>query len=145
LAAEEQGGDIRGRQSAAMVVVPPEGDPWRRTIDLRVEDHGAPLDELRRLLTLQRAYDLAGAADELLAAGRADEAGFLYRQAADLAPDSDELLFWSGLALAQSGDLAAGVAAVRRAAEENPNWLVLLERLSPEFAPAGQAVRQQIT
>jgi uncharacterized Ntn-hydrolase superfamily protein len=145
LAAEEQGGDIRGRQSAAMVVVPPEGEPWRRTIDLRVEDHGAPLDELRRLLTLQRAYDLAGAADELLAAGRADEAGFLYRQAADLAPGSDELLFWSGLALAQGGDLAAGVAAVRRAAEENPNWLVLLERLSPEFAPAGQAVRQQIT
>jgi uncharacterized Ntn-hydrolase superfamily protein len=144
-AAEGQGGDIRGRQSAAMVVVPADGEPWRRAVDLRVEDHAAPLDELRRLLTLQRAYDLAGAGDELLAAGRTDEAGFLYRQAAELAPDSDELLFWSGLASAQAGDLEAGVAAVRRAAEENPNWLVLLERLSPEFAPAGAAVRQQIT
>ena len=57
----------------------------------------------------------------------------------------DELLFWSGLAIAQAGDLDGGVAAVRRAAEENPNWLVLLDRLSPEFAPAGEAVRQQIT
>jgi uncharacterized Ntn-hydrolase superfamily protein len=140
-AAEEQGGDIRGRQSAAMVVVPPDGEPWRRTVDLRVEDHGAPLEELRRLITLQRAYDLAGAGDELLAAGRTEDAGRLYQRAAELAPNSDELLFWSGLAIAQAGDLEAGVAAVRRAAEENPNWLVLLERLSPEFAPAGEAVR----
>ena len=124
-----------------MVVVPPDGEPWRRTVDLRVEDHGAPLEELRRLLTLQRAYDLAGAGDELLAAGRPDDAGELYRKAAELAPASDELLFWSGLAIAQAGDLEAGVAAVRRAAEQNPNWLVLLERLSPEFAPAGEAVR----
>jgi uncharacterized Ntn-hydrolase superfamily protein len=144
-AAEAKGGDVRGRQSAAMVVVPAEGEPWRRTVDLRVEDHEAPLDELRRLLTLQSAYDLAGAGDELLAAGRTDEAGALYRQAAEVAPGSDELLFWSGLARAQAGDLEGGVAAVRRAVEENPNWLVLLDRLSPEFAPAGRAVRQQIT
>jgi len=144
-AAEGEGGDVRGRQSAAMVVVPPDGEPWRRTVDLRVEDHRAPLDELRRLVMLQRAYDLAGAGDELLAAGRTEDAGRLYQGAAELAPDSDELLFWSGLAIAQAGDLDGGVAAVRRAAEENPNWLVLLDRLSPEFAPAGEAVRQQIT
>jgi uncharacterized Ntn-hydrolase superfamily protein len=144
-AAEGEGGDVRGRQSAAMLVVPAEGEPWRRTVDLRVEDHDVPLDELRRLVTLQRAYDLAGAGDELLAAGRTDEAGELYKRAAELAPGSDELLFWSGLARAQTGDLDGGVAAVRRAIEENPNWLVLLDRLSPEFAPAGKAVRQQIT
>ena len=143
--AEAKGGDIRGRQSAAMVVVPPDGEPWRRTVDLRVEDSQDPLKELRRLLALQRAYDLAGAADELLAAGRTDEAGDLYREAAQLAPDSDELLFWSGLARAQAGDLDAGVAAVKRAAEANPNWIVLLDRLSADFAPAGELVRQQIT
>ena len=140
-AAEGEGGDVRGRQSAAMVIVPPDGEPWRRTVDLRVEDHDAPLDELRRLLALQRAYDLAGAGDELLAAGRPDDAGELYRKAAELAPASDELLFWSGLAIAQAGDLEAGTAKVRQAIEHNPNWLVLLERLSPEFAPAGEAVR----
>jgi uncharacterized Ntn-hydrolase superfamily protein len=144
-AAEGEGGDVRGRQSAAMVVVPAEGEPWRRTIDLRVEDSPDPLGELKRLLTLQRAYDLAGAADELLAAGRTDDAGELYQRAAEIAPRSDELLFWSGLARAQAGDLEGGVAAVRRAAEENPNWLVLLDRLSPEFAPAGEKVRQSIS
>lgn len=143
-AAEAEGGDIRGRQSAALIVVPPEGEPWRRTVDLRVEDAPDPIAELGRLLALQRAYDLAGAGDELLAAGRTDEAGALYQQAARLAPGADELLFWAGLATAQAGDLEGGVAAVRRAAEENPDWLVLLDRLSPEFAPAGAAVREAL-
>jgi uncharacterized Ntn-hydrolase superfamily protein len=143
-AAEAQGGDVRGRQSAAMIVVPAEGEPWRRTVDLRVEDHPVPLEELGRLLALQRAYDLAGAADELLAAGRTQEAGALYRKAAQLAPDSDELLFWAGLAIAQAGDLDQGVAAVKKAAGHNPNWLVLLDRLSPAFAPAAEAVRTSL-
>jgi uncharacterized Ntn-hydrolase superfamily protein len=143
-AAEAEGGDVRGRQSAAMLVVPPDGEPWRRTVDLRVEDHADPIAELARLLLLQRAYDLAGAADELLAAGRTTEAGELYRQASALAPDSDELLFWAGLALAQAGALDAGVEAVRRAAERQPSWLTLLDRLSPEFAPAGAQVRSAL-
>jgi uncharacterized Ntn-hydrolase superfamily protein len=143
-AAEGEGGDVRGRQSAAMAISAPEGEPWRKTVDLRVDDHAAPLDELQRLLTLQRAYELAGAADELMAAGRAQEAGELYRRAAALAPDSDELLFWAGLALANAGDLDEGVAAVRRAAAKQPNWLVLLDRLSDAFAPAGETVRSAL-
>jgi uncharacterized Ntn-hydrolase superfamily protein len=145
LAAEGEGGDIRGRQSAAIVVVGPEGEPWRRTVELRVEDHTDPLAELRRLLTLQRAYDLAGAGDELLAAGRVEEAGERYREASRLAPESDELLFWAGLALAQAGELDAGVRAVRQAAERQPNWLVLLDRLSEDFAPAGAQVRAALS
>jgi uncharacterized Ntn-hydrolase superfamily protein len=144
LAAEGEGGDVRGRQSAALANAPAEGEPWRRTVDLRVDDHAAPLDELRRLLQLQRAYELAGSADELMAAGRAAEAGELYRSASDLAPESDELLFWAGLALANAGDLDGGVDAVRRAAAAQPNWLVLLDRLSTDFAPAGEAVRQAL-
>ena len=142
--AESEGGDVRGRQSAALLVVPAEGEPWRARVDLRVEDHRDPLAELDRLLALQRAYELAGAADELMAAERADEAGELYRRAAELAPDSDELLFWAGLAVAHAGDLEHGVDSVRRAAELQPNWLVLLDRLSPDFAPAGAAVRREL-
>jgi len=138
---EAAGGDVRGRQSAALLVVPAEGEPWRARIDLRVEDHADPLGELERLLGLWRAYELAGAADELMAADRADEAGALYRRAAELAPDSDELLFWAGLAIALAGAVDEGADAVRRAAEVQPNWLVLLDRLSPDFAPAGAAVR----
>jgi uncharacterized Ntn-hydrolase superfamily protein len=144
-AAESEGGDVRGRQSAALVVVGPEGEPWRRNVDLRVEDHSDPLVELGRLLTLQRAYDLAGSADELLAAGRVEEAGERYREASRIAPESDELLFWAGLALAQAGDLDAGVQAVRQAAERQPNWLVLLDRLSADFAPAGAQVRDRLS
>ncbi|HET8951915.1 MAG TPA: DUF1028 domain-containing protein [Solirubrobacteraceae bacterium] len=140
-AAEGEGGDVRGRQSAALLVVPPEGEAWRARVDLRVEDHDDPLTELERLVVLWRAYELAGAADELMAAGRPEEAGALYRRAAELAPRSDELLFWAGLAIAHAGELDEGVAAVRSAAERQPNWLVLLDRLSPDFAPAGAAVR----
>jgi uncharacterized Ntn-hydrolase superfamily protein len=139
--AEREGGDVRGRQSSALLVVPPEGEPWRARVDLRVEDHENPLAELERLLGLWRAYELAGAADELMAAERYEEAGALYRRAAELAPGSDELLFWAGLAIAHAGELDEGVDAVRRAAQVQPNWLVLLDRLSPDFAPAGAAVR----
>jgi uncharacterized Ntn-hydrolase superfamily protein len=142
-AAEAEGGDIRGRQSAALLVVPENGEWWETTVDLRVEDHADPIGELARLVRLHRAYALADEADQLQAAGRADEAGRLYREAAQLAPESDELLFWAGLAVAGS-DLREGVETVRRAAEVNPDWLVLLDRLSPEFAPTGAAVRREL-
>ena len=142
-AAEAEGGDVRGRQSAALLVVPAEGEPWQFRVDLRVEDHADPVGELRRLLGLQRAYELAGEADELMGEGRFDEAAPRYVRAAELAPSSDELLFWAGLGLAQNGDVAAGVDAIRRAAAVHPGWLTLLDRLSPDFAPAGQAVRER--
>jgi uncharacterized Ntn-hydrolase superfamily protein len=143
-AAEGEGGDVRGRQSAALLVVPAEGEPWLARVDLRVEDHRDPLAELRRLVRLQRAYELAGRGDELMAADRADEAGAMYRRAAELAPESDELLFWAGLALANAGDLEAGVDAVRRAIAAHAGWAVMLDRLSPEFAPAGDEVRRAL-
>src|SRR3954469_20178868 len=87
----------------------------------------------------------AGSADARPAPGRVEEAGERYREASRIAPESDELLFWAGLALAQAGDLDAGVAAVRQAAERQPNWLVLLDRLSEEFAPAGAQVRERLS
>ena len=142
--AEAEGGDVRGRQSAAIVVAPAAGEPWQLRIDLRVEDHADPVGELRRLLQLQRAYGLAGEADELMGEGRYDEAAPLYLRAAELAPESDELLFWAGLGIAQRGDLEAGVDAVRRAIAKHPGWATLLDRLSPEFAPAGEAVRRAL-
>jgi uncharacterized Ntn-hydrolase superfamily protein len=143
--AEAEGGDVRGRQSAALLVAPAEGEPWRTRLDLRVEDHADPVGELRRLLRLQRAYELAGNADELMAEGRATEAAAMYVRASTLAPQSDELLFWAGLAIAQQGDVAAGADAVRRAAEVHAGWLALLERLPPDFAPAAQPVRELLS
>ena len=111
-------------------------------VQLHVEDHADPLAELRRLLVLHRAYEMAGRGRR--AAGRraaAPRPGALYRRAAELAPESDELLFWSGLALAHTGDLDTGVDAVRRAIDNHAGWGMLLDRLSPTFAPAGEEVR----
>ena len=139
--AEAEGGDVRGRQSAALLVAPAQGEPWQARIDLRVEDHADPIGELRRLLGLQRAYELAGEADELMGEGRADEAAGRYVRASELAPDSDELLFWAGLAIAQSGDVAAGADAVRRAAVGPPG---LAHAAGPPLAgvrAVGRAVR----
>ena len=79
-----------------------------------------------------------------MASDRAAEAGQLYQRAAELAPESDELLFWAGLAQVHAGDAETGLAAVRRAIELHPGWRDLLERLSPDFAPAGERVRREL-
>jgi uncharacterized Ntn-hydrolase superfamily protein len=139
-AGEAAGGDVRGRQSAALLVVPAEGAPTARSVELRVEDHTDPLGELRRLLVLHRAYELAGAADELVARGRPNEAGPLYERAAELAPESDELLFWSGVAQG----LPDGLALVRAAIDRNPRWAQLLERLTPDVAPTAKALQEAL-
>ncbi|MBV9803963.1 MAG: DUF1028 domain-containing protein [Solirubrobacterales bacterium] len=139
-AAEREGGDLRGRQSAAILVVPAEGEPWRTVVSLRVEDHPDPLSELRRLVALQGAYRLAGQADELLNAGREQEAGRLYVQASERAPTNHELLFWAGLGTVAAGDFDRGVAMVRSAIELQPAWRELLSRLPEDLAPAAPDV-----
>jgi uncharacterized Ntn-hydrolase superfamily protein len=143
-AAEEAGGDARGRQSATLLVVPAAGEPWETQVSLRVEDHEEPLRELRRLLGLADAYRLAGEADELSGLGRHDEAAVLYRRAAELAPGNHELLFWAGLGAAQAGDLQAALRDVRAAIELRPSWRELLARIPPEMAPAAAQVRDAL-
>jgi uncharacterized Ntn-hydrolase superfamily protein len=139
-AAEAAGGDIRGRQSAAILVVPAAGEWWETVLSLHVEDHPDPLAELRRLVALDGAYTLAGEADELVNQGRHDEAARLYEQASELAPESHELRFWAGLGAAQAGDLERGVAGVRQAIAMHSGWRALLERLPADVAPAAQTV-----
>jgi uncharacterized Ntn-hydrolase superfamily protein len=143
-AAEAAGGDVRGRQSAALLVVPAEGDPWRATAELRVEDSPDPLAELRRLLDLKDAYALADRADTLAGEGRATEAAALYAGAAAAAPGSAELAFWAGLGIAASGDLDGGTARVREAIESSPGLGELLSRLEPEIAPSAADVRERL-
>jgi uncharacterized Ntn-hydrolase superfamily protein len=143
-AAEGEGGDVRGRQSAALIVVPAAGEAWRTVVTLRVEDHPEPLQELRRLLSLHDAYVVASEADERVNEGRHEAAGELYRRACELAPENTELRFWAGLAAANGGELDAGVEQVRSAIDAHAGWLELLKRLSPEVAPAAGAVLMAI-
>src|SRR5665213_2980954 len=96
-AAEVEGGDIRGRQSAAMLIVSGTGTgrPWEdRLIDLRVEDAAEPLLELRRLLHIKRAYAADSEADQLDEAGDVAAADAKRQQAYELAPEIVELRFW---------------------------------------------------
>jgi uncharacterized Ntn-hydrolase superfamily protein len=143
-AAEAEGGDIRGRQSAALLVVPAEGEEWETNISLRVEDHPEPLVELKRLVALRDAYEIAGLADALVNESRHDEAAVLYVQASELAPDNDELLFWAGLGAAQSGDMDTAVARVTESIAAQPGWRVLLGRLPADVAPTAQAVLERL-
>jgi len=139
-AAEAAGGDVRGRQSAALLVVAGERDApvtAAALVDLRVDDHADPIAELRRLWSLHRAYALAAEADELVAQGRAAEAGPRYREASALAPGSDELRFWGALA----AGVPDGVALMRETIARDPRWRELLDRLGPDVAPAAQAMR----
>ncbi|HUB77130.1 MAG TPA: DUF1028 domain-containing protein [Solirubrobacteraceae bacterium] len=141
---EAAGGDLRGRQSAALLVVAPDGAPYEAAISLRVEDDPEPLPELRRLLDLHDAYALAGRADELLGSGSPEEAARLYRRAGELAPDSHELLFWAGIGTAQLGDLDGGAALVARAIALHAAWAELLGRLPQEMAPSAPALRDRL-
>jgi uncharacterized Ntn-hydrolase superfamily protein len=143
-AAEREGGDLRGRQSAAILVVAPDAEPWQTVVSLRVEDHPDPLPELRRLVALHDAYALANEADELLNSGHHDEAARLYVEASQRAPGNHELMFWAGLGVAQAGDLDAGVAQVQAAIAIQPAWRELLRRLPPEMAPSAAAVLARV-
>jgi uncharacterized Ntn-hydrolase superfamily protein len=139
-AAEREGGDLRGRQSAAILVVAPDAEPWQTVVSLRVEDDPEPLGELRRLVALRGAYALAGEADELMGAGRHDQAARLYLRASERAPGNHELMFWAGLSKVHGGDLDAGVAEVQAAIELQPSWRELLRRLPPDAVPSAAAV-----
>jgi uncharacterized Ntn-hydrolase superfamily protein len=143
-AAEREGGDARGRQSAAILVVPASGEGWQSVVSLRVEDHPEPLVELRRLVNLHDAYALASEADDCINEGRHDDAARLFERARALAPDNHELLFWAGLGAAHAGDVERGVKDVQAAIELQPGWRELLERMPPEVAPSARVVLDRL-
>lgn len=135
-AGEAAGGDIRGRQSAAILVVPATGDDADRIVDLRVEDSLDPLGELRRLVLLNDAYVLADAGDAAIAVGEHAEATEHYLAAYAIAPENDELRFWAGLGLITAGVPDRGVELLRRTIQTDPSWRELLGRLEPQVAPS---------
>jgi uncharacterized Ntn-hydrolase superfamily protein len=131
-AAEKEGGDIRGRQSAALLIVPARsaGEPWNeRTIDLRVDDHPAPLIELRRLYTVHTAYEHMNRGD--LAVEKNDMEGAMkeYNAAMKLFPQNLEMQYWTAITLANNkqGDKARPL--LKKIFQKDPNWKELTRRL----------------
>jgi uncharacterized Ntn-hydrolase superfamily protein len=131
-AAQAAGGDIRGRQSAALIVVTgkPTGQAWKdRTFDLRVDDSPEPLKELRRLVRLQRAYNHMNAGD--LAVENKDNEGALreYSAAERLVPDNAEMIYWHAVALVNMGRVDDSLPLFRKVFAMDRNWITLTPRL----------------
>jgi uncharacterized Ntn-hydrolase superfamily protein len=135
-AAEDEGGDVRGRQSAAILVVPGLAGArrWDRRFDVRVDDARAPLDELERLLTVARAYEALDQGFEAVAVGELTAALALIERAAALAPDDDQLRLFLAVAVFDSGDEDRGRGLYRAALAVEPRAGEHLRR----FAAAGQ-------
>jgi len=134
-AAEAEGGDIRGRQSAALIVVSATstGSHWEdRLFDLRVEDHPNPVVELRRLVQLQRAYNKLDGAGQLAEQDRA-KALALGKEAAALVPDeatNGEIAFWIGISLLDTRRVEDAIPYLARAYRQDPRWAEVVVRLS---------------
>ncbi|MBX5449927.1 DUF1028 domain-containing protein [Thermogemmatispora sp.] len=132
-AAQAAGGDIRGQQAAAMIIVSATRtpQPWRaRLFDLRVEDHARPVEELRRLVTLRKAWLLFEQSNERLLAQRPAEAVALLRQAIALDPDNAELKFRGTAILLQAGEVPQALALLHEVFASNPAWTELVPRLA---------------
>jgi uncharacterized Ntn-hydrolase superfamily protein len=149
-AAQAAGGDIRGRQSAALLVVKAKGTgrPWAgadRIFDIRVDDHPEPLVELRRLARLQRAYAHANRGDELMTEKKTDAALVEYKAASALAPEVLELPFWHAVTLASIGREEEAMPIFKQVFAKEPAWAELLPRLpAAGLFPSDPALMQRI-
>jgi uncharacterized Ntn-hydrolase superfamily protein len=131
-AGEGQGGDIRGKQSAAVIVVKGKssGAWWKdRVYDLRVEDNPAPLVELRRLIRLNKAYSFMNRGDELLTENKVEEAMKSYSRAMEMYPDNAEMVFWPAVTLASTGKVEESLPLFKKVFALDSNWAILVPRL----------------
>lgn len=131
-AAEAAGGDIRGRQSAAMLIVSgtSSSQPWQqRLVDLRVEDSADPLGELRRLIGVHRGYQHIDRAEASEVAGDLENALVEFERAGALLAGNDEAAFWSAILMADAGRVEEGRALLADISTREPGWSELLRRL----------------
>ncbi len=148
-AAEREGGDIRGRQSAALVVVAARGTGRPtddRPVDLRVEDHPDPVGELRRLVDLRGTYARVQVGDDRAAAGDVEGALAEYAAAHAEQPHDAELAFWHGVALAANGREQEARAPLELAFAQGERWRELLRRLpAAGLFPEDEALLERLT
>ena len=131
-AAEAEGGDIRGKQSAAMLIVSgnPTGIPWKDVVmDIRVDDHAEPLKELKRLIRIHRAYQHANKGDHYLEMEEIEKALVEYEKASEFYPENPELPYWSAVTLASKGNLDQALPIFREVFQKEPRLRILTPRL----------------
>jgi uncharacterized Ntn-hydrolase superfamily protein len=146
-AAEIEGGDIRGRQSAAILIVEGQGTgrPWHDTIfDLRVDDAPEPLIEIRRLVSIRRAYIHNRRADAALEASDLDTMEREYAAAERLIGENPEMRYWHAIALLGHGKTDDGIAMLREVAARDRNWLELTLRLPGMFLRVDSSITERI-
>jgi len=133
-AAQNEGGDIRGQQSAAVLVVRGEatGKVWvDRLIDLRIEDHPDPVNELKRLLRVHRAYEHMNNGDLAVEKGDMDSAMREYSAAEKMFPENLEMKFWHAVTLAGTGKVDESLPLFKEVFMKDENWRTLTPRLVP--------------
>ncbi|MEL6534822.1 MAG: DUF1028 domain-containing protein, partial [Bacteroidota bacterium] len=132
-AAQAEGGDIRGKQSAALLVVQGDatGFPWvDRSIDIRISDSPTPLKELRWQLTVAKAYDYMNAGDYYVEEGEFEKAMEAYGTAEKMFPDNKEMKFWHAVTLANIGEMEEALKLFSEVfAADGENWRTLIDRL----------------
>lgn len=131
-AAQAAGGDARGQQAAALLVVAgsPSGDPFRdRLVDLRVDDHPEAVAELRRIYRKREAVDAWQHATAALRAGHLAEAEVRFRRVEAAYPDDLEARFWYALSLAQEGHVAQARPRMQAVLAASPGWRQVLRDL----------------
>ena len=131
-AAEAEGGDIRGKQSAAMLIVSgnPTGIPWKDVVmDIRVDDHAEPLKELKRLIRIHRAYQHANKGDHYLELEEIEKALVEYEKASEFYPENPELPYWSAVTLASKGNLDQALPIFWKVFKKEPRLRILTPRL----------------
>lgn len=131
-AAQNEGGDIRGKQSAAMLVVKAKstGNSWQdKVVDLRIEDHQNPIEEMERLLTIHKAYEYMNKGDLAVETGNNKLAKQHYMHAQELNPDNLEMKFWYAITLANNGELTEAKQILKKLFLKNEKWKTLTPRL----------------
>jgi uncharacterized Ntn-hydrolase superfamily protein len=147
-AGQAAGGDLRGKRSAAAIVVSGKftGDPAEDiAFDLRVEDHDEPLEELRRLMVLKKAFHHNSQGDHHLRNGDFESAVQEFSIAESLAPNHEELVFWRAVALVNAGHMDEATPMFQRLFESSERWRVLVERIArAQFLPNDPRVLRAI-
>ena len=141
-AAEKEGGDIRGKQSAAMLIVTgdPSGFSWKDIVmDIRVDDSPHPLKELKRLIRIHKAYQHANKGDYYLEVNEVDKALLEYDRASDLYPENPELPYWSAVTLVGLGDIDKALPIFSKVFKKEPR----LRMMTPRIVDAGLLPKDQ--